>query len=306
VNDVENPGTHRTTPLQLAVDSRTAQHERRRLIDLAVIRLRVQQLSQARFRHGGLGSPDPDGVARRHAELERAIAHDEAGGVARHQRLDWPKRQVPKLVAVIDVVVLYTFCAVVLDVPVDDPLSQPVSALAAAFLAVLASGASYVWLALTGARLRTFRDDLGEVRWRLVGATAWLMVVVALVLVGALGLLMYERVLTDVLDLADQGQGDVAVPLAAAFGVLSGVANLAVVAVHALDGSLEADLRREMGALLRERQREIHLEQRQAIALLEDSGGTPESDVPPIVGGAGAHCGAAGRSRRPAGPGYAA
>ena len=278
MNDVEDPRTRRVTPLQRAVDARTADRERRRAMSLAVIRLRVQQLAEARFGHDGLGSPDPCSASRRYQELETTITDDEAAGVVRHRRLNWLKRQVPKVVAVIDGIVLYTFCAVVLDVPVDDPLSQPVTALAAAFLAVLASGASYVWLALTGTRLRTFRDDLGEVRWRVLGATTWLLVAVALVLVGALGLLMYRRVYSDVLDLADAGQGDAAMAMALAFGVISAVANLAVVAVHALDGSMEADLRREMGRLLRERQREVHAEQRRALALLGDLDGPDGGD----------------------------
>ena len=229
----------------------------------AALELRGQQLGELRFRSGPLGSPDLATATVMYEELQQTISADVAAGVTKHRPLSWWVRQVPKVVAVIDGVVLYTFTAEILNVPVEEPLASPVLALAAAFLAVLASGASYIWLALTGSRMRNFRDDLGDVLWRLLGRSTWLMIAVSLVLVGALSLLMYERIAADV---AYSGQdAGLSGPLAFAFALVSAVANLSVVAVHALDGSMQSDLHRELGRLLRRRQRKVQRWQRKAI-----------------------------------------
>jgi len=221
-----------------------------------------------RFHSDPLGSPDPAVARLVYDDLDVAITADVKAGKTRHNLLSWPVRQVPKVVAVIDCVVLYTFCAVILNVPLDDPLSSPISALAAGFLAILAAGASYLWLALTGNRTRTFRDDLGEVRWSLLGATSWIMIGVSLVLVATLSLLMYDRILAELVDSLDQGQTPIAPSLALAFALISAVANLCVVAVHAFDGSAESELRRTLGRLLLRRQRKIQRWQRRAVKMM--------------------------------------
>ena len=271
------------TPLDRRADDQRRRAQQRRNALLARVELRGAQLEVARFRSGPLGSPDLATTRALYDRLQHGIAADVDSGVTRHRPLSWAVRQVPKVVAAIDGVVLYTFCAVILNVPVGDPLSSPIPALAAAFLAILASGASYIWLALTGSRIRTFRDNLGEVRWRLLGVTAWLMIAVSLVLVGALSLLMYDRILSELLDAGDQGQGALATSLAGAFSVISAVANLSVVAVHALDGSMQSDLHRELGRLLRRRQRRVQRWQRRAVRIVGrldvQAGQDPAPDV---------------------------
>src|SRR3954452_15430062 len=103
----------------------------------------------------------------------------------------------------------------------------------------------------------------------MVSATTWLMITFSVILVLALSLLMYDRVLAEVLDVGDEVQTSTAGSLALAFAVLSAIANLAVVAVHTFDGSPESELHRDLGRLLRRRQRAVHRRQRAAMTVLD-------------------------------------
>jgi hypothetical protein len=171
-------------------------------------------------------------------------------------------RQIPRLVALIDCVVLFTFCAVIFNVALSEPLQDPILTLAALLLAVLASGVAYAWLALTGDRIKSFRGELGEVLWWVIGGNTWLMIAVAMVVVGALSVLMYSRVAAEVMAAGDAVQVGMATPLGLVFAVISAVANLSVVAVHALDGSPQADLRRHTGRLLLRHQKAVYRRRR--------------------------------------------
>lgn len=247
-------------------DDQTEQ-ERRRQRRLTFCRINFQHESERRFRDGRLGYPDVNAARTRYGHLSQLIDAEVADGATRHGRLPWVVRQIPRLVAAIDCVVLFTFCAVIFNVALSDPLQSPVLTLAALLLAVLASGVAYTWLALTGDRIKTFRGELGEVLWRVVGATTWLMIAVSLVVVVALAVLMYSRVMGEVLAAGDAVQAGMATPLGLVFAVISAVANLSVVAVHALDGSPQSDQQRQVGRLLRRHQQALH---RRRLALLRN------------------------------------
>jgi hypothetical protein len=225
---------------------------------LAVSRLNLQHRVECRLRDGRLGYPDSQTAQARYEHLDRMISAEIAAGATRHDRLPWLVRQIPKLVAMIDCVVLFTFAAVIFNVALDRPLQNPVAALAALLLAFLASGAAYTWLAITGDRIKTFRGELGEVLWRIVGATTWLMIAVSGILVTALALLMYSRIVDAVVSAGDAIEAGTATPLGIVFAVISAVTNLSVVAVHALDGSPQADQQRHIGRLLRRHQKVVH------------------------------------------------
>jgi hypothetical protein len=243
--------------------------DRRQGRRLAVCQLKFQHVVEHRLRDSRFGYPNVDAARDRHAHLARAIDSDLEGGATRHDRLPWLVRQIPRLVAVIDCVVLFTFCGVIFNVDLGHPLLTPVPLMAAALLAVLASGVAYTWLALTGDRLKTFRDELGEILWPVVGATTWSMVAGSAVLVGALGVLMYSRVVDEVRAAGDIALAGTAVPLGLVFAVISAVANLSVVAIHALDGSAHADQHRHAGRLLRRHEKAVH---RHRLALVRMAG----------------------------------
>jgi hypothetical protein len=251
---------------QYQQDGRT-ERERRRQRRLTFCRITMQHESERRFRDGRLGYPDVEAARARYEQLSRVIDAEVGGGATRHGRLPWVVRQIPRLVAVIDCVVLFTFCSVIFNVALSDPLQNPVLALAALLLAVLAGGVAYTWLSLTGDRIKTFRGELGEVLWRVVGATSWLMIAVSLVVVAALAVLMYSRVVNEVTVAGDAVQAGAATPLGLVFAVISAVANLSVIAVHALDGSPQADQHRHIGRLLRRHQQAVH---RRRLALLRN------------------------------------
>lgn len=225
---------------------------------LTVRRIVLQHVEERRLRDSRSGYPDAHAARIRYDHLERVISADVQGGSTRHSRLPWLVRQIPRLVAVIDCVVLFTFCGEIFNVLLNDPLRTPIPSLAAALLAVLASGVAYTWLALTGDRLKVFRGELGEVLWRVVGATTWFMIAGSVVLVTALAVLMYSRVFDEIQTAGDAVAAGTAAPLGVVFAVISAVANLSVVAVHALDGSPEADERRFVGRLLRRHQKSVN------------------------------------------------
>lgn len=214
------------------------------------IRLAPKRHWSGRVNDRHFGHPTRAELTGLHAALGTAIRHQIANGATVHERLPWVVRQVPWVVAILDVAVLFSFCADVFNV---DPLKMgeaPVAALAAVMLAILGGGVGFTWLAITGMRIRAFRTELGEVAWSAVGALTWVMIGVSGALLAALSMLMYARVSTEVLTQVIGSTGAAAGTLAAIFALLSVVANLAVVAVHALDGSFAARELTHAGKLL--------------------------------------------------------
>jgi hypothetical protein len=188
-----------------------------------------------RDRH--FGHPTVGELAELHARLGAAVREQVLKGAPVHRRLPRSVRQVPWVVALLDFVVLLSFCGDVFNVSLLHPGSAPQAAAAAIMLAMLGSGVGYTWLAMTGMRIKAFRTELGEIAWRAVGALTWSMLAVSAVLVAALATLMDQRVTTEVLTQIDGSSTSAAGMLGVLFAVLSVVANLAVIAVHALDGS---------------------------------------------------------------------
>lgn len=190
-----------------------------------------------RVRDAHFGHPTRAELQDLHAELGAAVRADILAGAPVHRRLPMPIRQVPWVVAVLDWIVLLTFSADVFNLVLTDGMQHPLRAVAAVMLALLGSGIGYTWLAMTGIRLRAYRTELGEIAWRATGVTTWVMISVAAVLIGALTALMYLRVATEIVSHTSASVAALAGVLATLFAVLSAVANMSVVAVHALDGS---------------------------------------------------------------------
>jgi hypothetical protein len=200
-------------------------------------RLRTKRRWPHRVKDAHFGHPTVSELADLHARLGAAVRDQVLKGAPVHRRLPGIVRQVPWVVALLDFVVLLSFCGDVFNVNPLHPGPSPLAAVAAVMLAMLGSGVGYTWLAMTGMRIKAFRTEMGEVAWRAVGALTWTMIGVAAVLIAALAMLMYGRVATEMLAQIDGSAAAGAGALAMIFAVLSVVANLAVIAVHALDGS---------------------------------------------------------------------
>ena len=264
---VDEAGGHHA--LERRQRHRSGIDERRLRLRLAVQQLQLQQVVQGRLDDVPLCYPDPRAARSRYDHLARVVDRDVGNGATVHERLGWTVRQVPRVVAAIDGVVLFTFCAVVLNVDLSRPLATGVPTLAAVLLAVLASGVAYAWLALTGERIRIFRGELGEVRWRLVGSSTWVMVAGAGLVVLALAVLMYTRVTGEVALAGGLVAPGSVTSVGLVFAALSAVGNLSVVAVHALDGSPQTQQGRRVGRLLRRHEREVH---RHRLAVVRTAG----------------------------------
>ncbi|MBK6873739.1 MAG: hypothetical protein IPK24_22850 [Kineosporiaceae bacterium] len=221
---------------------------------MSVLTAHLNQLPRrhwaGRIRDPHFGHPTLPELQQLHLELGAGVRRHILDGAPVHRRLPTAIRQLPWVVAVLDWVVLFTFCGDIFNVAMLQPLQTPLRALAAFMLALLGSGVGYTWLAMTGIRLKSYRTVLGEIAWRGVGASTWFMVAVSIVLVGALTVLMYLRVSLEVLSATESAVAVWAGTLGALFAALSAVANLAVIAVHALDGSVAMAELERAGLLL--------------------------------------------------------
>ncbi len=243
---------------------RTVEHERlsrRRRFALAggeaLRRAEMEGIRPVRTAH--LGHTDVEMLIARHQETGVQLHAERRAGATHHERLPWPLRLVPPVVALLDLVVLHRFCADLFNVR---PSDLGPDGLAAIALAVLGSGVAFTWLAMTGIRLRAFRRDLGQIAVRVMDPFTHALVGVGVVLAATMGVLMFERVSDRALSAAAYLSGGQAMVLALAFAILSFCGNLAVIAIHALDGSQLAAEHRALGHSLDRRARAIERHRR--------------------------------------------
>jgi hypothetical protein len=216
-------------------------------------RRRLQNLQSRSLPDDVLGYPRLDQARRLHDRLTEAVHQDIVDGATVHRRVPRFVRALPWTVAVLDGLVLYTFCADIFNVHLADAGRDGLAAMA---LAVLGSGISYALLTLAGTRLRDYRTKLGEIRWQQTGWFTRCLLTAAVLVAFTLGVLMYERVLERAVQAgAVYVSPDQAPVLAWIFALLSVCANLTVVAVHALDGSADGAQLRRAGRTVRRAER---------------------------------------------------
>jgi hypothetical protein len=242
----EVPDVVQFVPVQVHYPTLAAQQARR--VSDAKAAHRLERSLQARLASSHLGYPTPAQLVRLHGAFTEKIHREMAQGATVHQQLPRLLRGIPAVVALLDFVVLYSFCANIFNVPLAHPLTP--KAPIAVMLALLASGVAYAWLSMTGRALRGYRTLMGEIDWASTGHTTRAMLTVSIVVTAALAVLMFTRVAAEA---ATSGNVDttLALVLGVVFAVLAGAANLAVIAVHALDGSEDAVQLRRTGRLLR-------------------------------------------------------
>jgi hypothetical protein len=210
--------------------------------------LRAQQASmrdRAGYRDGDIIAHPDGGVrtvtqtARDQDEQRMLIAADIQRGSRRHRRMPAALRRVPLLVFAADALLLLYFFSGITNVNWDNPLSMAL--VFAVLLAAMVTGISFAFFRFTGDRLLQYKDDTGTIPLRgLDEATNTSMTLAAGAMI-VLAVLMYLRMHAEVIDALGKHAGATAMIIGLTLAMVSILANTLVIAVHALDGSAEAD-----------------------------------------------------------------
>jgi hypothetical protein len=195
---------------------------------------------------GGNFVAHPDGGVRTVAETAEdqdqqrtVIAADIQNGSRRHRRPPKALRRVPVLVFVADALLLLYFFSGVTNVDWSSPLSAAL--VFAILLAVMVTGISFAFFRFAGDRLQQYKNDAGTVPLRGLDEFTAVAAVLALPAMAVLAALMFTRMHAEVIEALGPGAGGTAIIIGLTLAVISILANTLVVAVHALDGSTEAD-----------------------------------------------------------------
>jgi hypothetical protein len=167
------------------------------------------------------------------------IAADIQNGSHRHRRLPRTLRRIPVLVFVADALLLLYFFSGVTNVDWSSPFSAAL--VFATLLAVMVTGISFAFFRFAGDRLQQYKNDAGTVPLRGLDEFTTVAAVLALLAMAVLAALMFARMHAEVIDALGPGADGTAIIIGLTLAVISVLANTLVVAVHALDGSTEAD-----------------------------------------------------------------
>ncbi|MGH3253905.1 MAG: hypothetical protein ACRDOU_00630 [Streptosporangiaceae bacterium] len=230
----------------------------RRALDRLTARTDALRAQQASMRtRAGYRREDfvrhPDGgvhtVAKTLQDQDRQraeIAADIGAGSRRHRRLPRALRRMPGLVLIADGLLLLYFFSGVTNVDWSSPVSAAL--VFALMLAVMVTGISFAFFRLTGDRLQQYKNDAGTVPLRGLDDATMAIAGLAVVALATLGTLMYFRMHAEVIDALGPSAGVSAIIIGLTLAVVSVLANTMVIAVHALDGSAQADRLDALGA----------------------------------------------------------
>ena len=210
--------------------------------------LRAQQAdlrTHARYRDRDF-VPHPDGGVRTVVQTasdqdkqREQIEADINRGSFRHRRLPAPLRRVPLLVFGADALLLLYFFSGVTNVNWASPLSAAL--VFAVLLAAMVTGISFAFFRFTGDRLQQYKDDTGVIPLRGLDTATTVSMGLALGAMIILAALMLTRMRAEVLTALGPHADSTATIIGLALALVSILANTLVIAVHALDGSAEAD-----------------------------------------------------------------
>jgi uncharacterized membrane protein (DUF485 family) len=224
-------GIDHPAPLDLAEET-VRQHKESQARDLLV---GAEFVMAGRVRHPDGGDHSVEGILQHEAAQRRQIDSEMEKGSRKHRRLPSWMRSIPKLVLFFDFCLLLYFFAGITNVDWASPVS-----LALAFATVLAAMVtvlSYGFLAFAGIRLRGHKNHAGSIHRSDTDRFTQAAGGIAVVVIAVVALLMFLRMRAEVLDALGGSAGITALVIAIAVAVVSVVANLLVIAVHALDGS---------------------------------------------------------------------
>ena len=196
-------------------------------------------------------------------QLQRAeIDEDRASGSDRHGRLPRWQRRIPMFVLAFNFCLLLYFFAGVTRVSWMSPLS--VALTFGAVLAAMVTVLSYGFLAFTGHRLRSHKNDAGTIYWADLDGFTQAASGIAVVVIAVVATLMFLRMRTEVLYALGVQAQLTALTIAVTVATVSTVANFLVIAVHGLDGSDEVARLEKLSATIRRHVTRAHRMREQA------------------------------------------
>jgi hypothetical protein len=116
----------------------------------------------------------------------------------------------------------------------------------------MVTGISFAFFRFTGDRLQQYKDDAGVIPLRGLDAATTVSIGLALGAMIILAALMFTRMRAEVLNALGPHAASTATIIGLALALVSILANTLVIAVHALDGSAEADRLDALGRAIHE------------------------------------------------------
>ena len=205
----------------------------------ASLRIRAGYCDDELVSHPDGGVRTVSATASDQDRLRAQIAADLGDGSRRHQRLPAVLRQAPALVFTADALLLLYFFSGITNVDWARPFSA--AGLFALLLASMVTGISFAFFLFTGDRLRQYKDHDGTIPLRGLDTPTNISMALAAGAMAILAALMFLRMRTEVSQTLGPHSGTTASMLGLTLALVSVLANALVVAVHALDGSPEAD-----------------------------------------------------------------
>lgn len=218
-------------PSDLAGDTLRRRDERRSRHKLITAESQMKQ----RVSHPDGGDSAVEDVLLHEAAQRAEIDRETAARSRKHHRLPRWVRSIPKYVLGFDFGLLLYFFAGITNVNWASPLS--LALVFAAVLAAMVTLLSYGFLSFTGHRLRSHKNHAGTIHREDLDGITGASFIVAIVVTAVLAVLMFVRIKTEVLYALGAQAQTTALLIAVAVAVVNAVANLLVVAIHALDGS---------------------------------------------------------------------
>ena len=254
------PAGNHSVLLNLAERTRR-EHTERLNRDLLV---GADYLMKERVRHPDGGDCSVEEIMQ-YEQLQRAeIDEDRASGSDRHGRLPRWQRRIPMFVLAFNFCLLLYFFAGVTRVSWMSPLS--VALAFAAVLAAMVTVLSYGFLAFTGHRLRSHKNDAGTIYWADLDGFTQAASGIAVVVIAVVATLMFLRMRTEVLYALGVQAQLTALTIAVTVATVTTVANFLVIAVHGLDGSDEVARLEKLSATIRRHVTRAHRMREQAAA----------------------------------------
>jgi hypothetical protein len=153
-------------------------------------------------------------------------------------------------------ILLLFFFAGVTNVDWREPLSAEL--LFAVILAAAVTAVSFAYFTLLGNRLRRLKGETGTIELSELDTVTRALAIGSVPIMGALATLMFVRMREEVLTALGSDAQTQALVIGATLAILGIVANIVVIAVHAFDGSDEADRLDALGAAARVPLRKAH------------------------------------------------
>jgi hypothetical protein len=233
------PGDDRAAPPagpgqgDLADRDRHSRRERR----VRGLFVEAEQRMQARVRHPDGGERTVAATLADEEEQRKQIGRQTGLGSRKHRRLARWQRWIPKFVLCFDFALLLYFFAGITNVYWPSPLSMNLAFATA--LAAMVTVLAYGFLAVTGHRMRSYKNHAGTVHLDELDGFTKAAFGTAMTVITVIAALMFLRIRSEVIGALGPGAGPTALVIPLAVAVVSAVANYLVVLIHALDGSDE-------------------------------------------------------------------